>query len=48
MVEQHVLTAQHFKNVYMRWKRRITRRLEWPIAQICECIIRYERREMRH
>src|SRR6266705_5490290 len=46
MMEQHILAAHYFKNVYMRRERRITRGLKGPVSQIRECIVRHQRHEM--
>src|SRR6266513_3166368 len=48
MMQKHVPPAHDFKNIHMLGKRRITRGLEWPVPQICERIVRYQRHEMRH
>src|SRR4030095_6316106 len=38
MMQKHVLTAHHFKNVDMWREGRVTRGLEWPVPQLGERI----------
>ena len=48
MMQQHVLSSQHFEKIRMRRQRRIARRLKRTVLQLGKGVIRHQRRKMRH